>query len=396
MERIKEELVIILAISLWIALHWVSTRKDDGEENSYYIVENFSNAPSSPPSVKYRTCSRWEMPRVEQEVLNKTGTFSKVDSADWDVWYPCGFTGAQAELEGKKEEFASRKSGWVMAVPGLDKLAAKDQIWNIIEKRYGRERASVLMPETFVTYDAKAMERFAEYRKQHPEAMFILKKNIQRQEGLRLLKKGEGVSTAFNEGYVVVQRILENPYILNGRKINIRVYCLFVCHNGIQQLYVHDDGFIYYSKVLYEKGTTMDEIVTTGYIDRKVYNDSPLTFSDLRGIFDRKHGLGTSNAFVVRRNKTLRLVFDAVSDVLCLETNADLKFSQLYGVDIQPNNDLQDIKVIEMNKGPSMAVMDEKDGKVKRNIMLDMYTTLGMVSTRSPGGSGSSGFKLIR
>jgi hypothetical protein len=55
-----------------------------------------------------------------------------------------------------------------------------------------------------------------------------MKKNIQRQEGLKISKDKNEILNCYKDGYAVVQELLQDPYLINGRKINLRVYCLFI------------------------------------------------------------------------------------------------------------------------------------------------------------------------
>ena len=50
-------------------------------------------------------------------------------------------------------------------------------------------------------------------------------------------------------------------------------------------MYVYNDGFMYYTPRIWKpKSRNLNEIITTGYIDRQVYVDNPLTIKDF-GLF---------------------------------------------------------------------------------------------------------------
>ena len=93
--------------------------------------------------------------------------------------------------------------------------------------------------------------------------------------------------------------VLKDPYIISGRKINIRCYVLFACEGGNVTAYLHDNGFVYYSKAPYMNGTTYDEIVTSGYIDRELIENNPLTLKYLRSYLNKVHGIGFADNFHV-------------------------------------------------------------------------------------------------
>ena len=78
-------------------------------------------------------------------------------------------------------------------------------------------------------------------------------------------------------------QFLENPFIISGRKVNLRYYLLITCYKGQIKGYLYKDGFVYYTPKFFKKNS-MDfkETITTGYIDRKVYDENPLTTQDFR------------------------------------------------------------------------------------------------------------------
>ena len=53
-----------------------------------------------------------------------------------------------------------------------------------------------------------------------------LKNHKQRQQGIKLENNLESILKAKNQGFKLVQDYLEDPFIISGRKINIRYYLL--------------------------------------------------------------------------------------------------------------------------------------------------------------------------
>lgn len=335
----------------------------------------------------FKRCTENLLPRIEQNVVNN---LERTENDDWDVWYPCGYTKVEAELE-KNGNFSHKKSGWVMGITGSDKFAAKDQLWKHLKKHYGRMRATIFTPQTWITYDPQELQEFKTYATQQPKGtMYIMKKNLQRQEGLEIITDSSRATTAFSEDYVVIQSVLTDPYLLNGRKINIRVYILVVCKAGKKSMYAYDDGFVYYSKEPYVNGKTRDEIITTGYLSRDLYEKNPLTLRELLSYIAREHGTPVAEDFMKTRDYLLKGLMEAFSSEVCSVEDNDVVYCQTYGVDMQPNSDLTDMKIIEMNKGASLQVMDEKDGNLKQKMVDDMYRTVGLAVP-----SDDNGFKKV-
>jgi hypothetical protein len=212
--------------------------------------------------------------------------------------------------------------------------------------------------------------------------IYFLKKNIQRQEGNLITKDMSYIQTkALSDGFVVAQELLQDVYLVNKRKINMRVYLLVVIEGDNIKWYLYKDGFIYYTPKYFEKNSIDKDVnITTGYIDRSVYIDNPLTHTDLYKIMEKDD--------VKRLKKNIHRLFVSVkqkySDKL-LELNKNilgLKVNIL-GVDVGPTSNL-DVKLIEINKGPSLTYMDERDKSIKFNMVKNLMTLIGISKNGDP------------
>ena len=56
--------------------------------------------------------------------------------------------------------------------------------------------------------------------------IYILKKNIQQKKGIKLMKGDYQKirKEAISDNYKVIQTYLNNPYLINQRKVNLRIY----------------------------------------------------------------------------------------------------------------------------------------------------------------------------
>jgi len=310
--------------------------------------------------------------KIEGNVFEQ---FDRVDHEDWNLFVPCGYTYVERELA-QHDQFRDKKNGWVLGIQGADQFAAKNLSWSILEKHYGRLRATTFMPETWITYDPAQMQQF--FNQVKPGDLYIMKKNIQQQKGLHLVSDPSEVTNAFSRGYVIVQRVLRDPFLLNGRKINLRVYVLITCYRGKKTLYMYDDGFVYYSKVPYGSGTTRNEVITTGYIQRDVYKNNPLTAKDFLNYLRTNYGPQYAEKYVRNRDYVLSGFMEAAKDAFCT-VNSDVMYAQSFGIDVQPNRDLSNVHILEWNKGQSLEIMDVRDGAVKQKMIDDIFRTVGIV-----------------
>lgn len=333
---------------------------------------------------------KYRMPQVLVNMLEKNGIKETYDD-DYVLYFPCTYNNINKEIGLIKPTLHDQR---FYIVNNADQLSSKDYIWKNLVKTYGREKAKKIMPETFILYNNKDLKLFKKLY--DPKKIYIMKKNIQRQEGLKITKSKKEILNAIKDNYVVVQELLQNPYIISKRKTNMRFYLLLVCKNNEVSAYVHHEGFMYYTKVPFIKGSTkMDPNVTTGYIDRQVYIDNPLTLGDLKKYLDDtgnknrqlldieydiiENGEKISEYAFNNIYKTLNKVVQAIKDTVCVGSHISPYLSyQLFGVDVALNDKLE-AQIMEVNKGPDQSFKDERDGKVKQKVTDDIFKILKVI-----------------
>lgn len=402
-------------------------------------IEQMINIPKVKGPVKWKrnpTCNR-SLGQVLGNTV-KNNDIEETKSNDWTIYFPCGYTYTNKEIEQvnlsehdtclkpdpiKKlsslkphpiKELALLKPYTIKQIDSLkpldkpsglkppdlqpyhrifiinnaDQLSNKQKIWENLVKTYGRDRASEIMPLTYVLRNEKDMNRFMkEYSR---NKIYILKKNIQRQKGLKITNDKNDILNSKNDGYVVCQEMLQNPYLIDKKKINMRVYLLFVCQNNEVSAYAHRNGFMYYTKVPFVKNSLKDgPNITTGYIDREVYEKNPLTLEDFRKYLDDEDRSLTryeeqilnnynniSSIVFSRIYNLVRQIVIATKHTVCMDSHIQNSITfQLFGVDIALSDKLVP-QLIEINKGPDMGTKDDKDSQVKHTVMNDIFRIL--------------------
>jgi hypothetical protein len=212
---------------------------------------------------------------------------------------------------------------------------------------------------------------------------YFLKKNVQRQEGNMITKNTKYIQeNAVRDGYVVCQELLQDPMLVNGRKCNMRFYLLVVTNGMDIQFYYYNNGFMYYTPKLFKKNSIDKDVnITTGYIDRKVYDENPLTHKDLYSYMK-----STGDAVKLEKNileffKSFRHVY--AKKVLNENRGTNNMRFNVFGVDIAPD-EILNVKIMEVNKAPDLSYKDERDADVKLNMVKDMLALVGIGSTGNP------------
>lgn len=303
-----------------------------------------------------------KLPQVIQYVLDKKNSMR--NDKEWEYFIPCGYTSCESDIM----QFTNVRNKKIFIIDGCDSLASKITLWRLLKSMYGEDNN--IMPRTFILNDD--IDEFTKYyfmkKKENSKSKFILKNYKQRQEGLKLSDDIEEILKAKEEGFVLVQDFLENPYIISGHKVNLRYYLLIVCNNGQIEGYIHKDGFVYYTPKPYKR-YSMDflETITSGYVDRKIYENNPLTLEDFRIHIGQKRMKFSRNVYSLL-NKTIK----ALSSNICSKVNNNTKF-QLFGADIAPDENLE-CTLMEINKGPDLGFKDFRDESIKKKVVYDIFS----------------------
>jgi hypothetical protein len=317
------------------------------------------------------TCSN--PPELLQQVMKERGMES--NEKEYDIHIPCNYD----ECEKDVLAFENKQGKKLFLIDGCDFIASKLELWKLLKEKYGND-ATKYMPKTHLLEDLEDYKNFPKHfeenKKKRPDQMYVLKNYEQRQEGIKLTRDLKEIMNGLSGGWYLAQDYVYDPYIISKRKINFRYYMLVVCQNGKISGYAHKDGFLYYTPQFYDpKDMTFDKHITTGYIDRQVYVENPLTLQDFRDHLDEKQP-GLSKKWDASAENLLNKVMAAISMKVCKNKKLDnnVRF-QLFGCDLAPDSKLG-CKLMEINKGPDLDAKDERDKMVKLRVQRDMMSII--------------------
>lgn len=351
----------ILLLVLTIVCIYVFTFKDDD-------IENFANYASS--------CGY--LPELFQKVVDEQDLDANPE--DYEYYFPCSYNSCEKDVLA----FENKTGKKIFLIDGCDYIASKLALWSLLKDEYG-PKATDYMPATFLLNDKNDLAEFPKYFKDinlqrkskghKSDQMYVLKNYAQRQEGIKLTRDLNEILNGMKDGWYLAQEYLYNPFLINKRKTNFRYYLLVICYNNRIKGYIHKDGFVYYTPEFYDPDDiAFDKHITTGYIDRKVYDVNPLTLDDFR---DHLDSLGYSSELWNKNvNELMNKVMNAISKKICKNKKLDgnLRF-QLFGCDLAPTADLG-VKLMEINKGPDLGAKDERDKKIKFGVQKDIFTVI--------------------
>lgn len=315
--------------------------------------------------IKYFRCKNYELSDTMKYVLENKFNMKYTDKFnDIKLFILCNYSFGEQELK-KLHEKWKPKNWYIYAIPHMDKLASKRLLSYYLEK-----------PKSYDIKDIFTLQKNSLIFKK--DKIYIMKSNKQRQEGIHLLYGYEILSegqdrrykeilsklVSQSEPYSIIQEFLEDPYTINGHKINIRYYTTIIIKKGkISSIYIYKDGFIYYTKKPYKYCTDKDYTITTGYIDREIYEKNPLTISDLKKYISNNNKYDIFEQKV--HNKIKKTIFDVFKNITFPSDNI---YFQLFGVDIEPNKTFDECYILEFNKNPDSTSKDKRDFLLKSDL----------------------------
>jgi hypothetical protein len=309
---------------------------------------------------------------------------------------PCSYESTEKEIDDLKTEGISENiygdGVRIFMLNNTDHMVSKLALWKYLKSKYGEMDASGMIP---YTWDLTTSEGVNKFKKDFDKnKLYITKNNRQRQEGITIHNSLQGVLDARDQA-ILVQELLQDPYLVNGRKINLRVYVLVVRDNyGNVKILIYKDGFMYYTKELFKKNQlSFDYNITTGYVEREIYEQNPLTHMDFRKFLDSKRKLSKTEKYIKKNYPNVKLsshVFSQIYKLLInifqtyentVGTKTDGIGFQLYGTDIAIDEDLNPM-IMEINKGPDLTGKDVRDTKLKVNMGKDILKSVGLLENK--------------
>lgn len=338
--------------------------------------ENFDNGETK--FLTYYRCKDKMLGKIMQDIFNDNNI--KQTDNNWNIYVPCGYNNVENEL--KTIDIKNNISDkYIFGLNGCDSIVSKNKIWECLVKCFGRKKASRLMPESYVLDDPNEMLEFRRMFDPNEKSIFILKKNIQRKEGLKLTRDFFDIINGSDDDYRVAQKYITDLYLINGRKINLRIYLLIVINNNIVYFYLSNIGkCIYTNKKYNDNDLDFESNITSYNLDMSVYETNPRNFQQLKEYIDINNNKDGDGKGLFDK---IELLMIQVST--CLSKNfyqsKNIKGSvtfQLFGGDVIFDNQLHPY-LLEFNKGPDMSPRDNLDENMKNIVQTDMLKTVGII-----------------
>lgn len=326
---------------------------------------------------KYYRCDVKKIGLITGEIFKNNNIIK--DNNDWTIYVPCGYNHVEKELLNIKVNNSYRQK-FIFGINGCDSIVSKNKIWESLVNCFGRSEASLYMPESYVLHNLDDMNQFK--KTFNKNKIYILKKNIQRKEGLKLTSNLDIILNSVLDNYRVVQLYKTDLYLINKRKVNLRIYLLIVVKNGYKHFYISNIGKCIYTRKEYNHNNYDFESNITSYnLDMNVYKNNPRNFIELFNYIDKK----SQDSRILSKNiyELMKKISQCLSNNIFQSSNIkECTCFQIFGADVIFDNHLHPY-LLELNKGPDMIPRDDIDKLMKKRVQEDMFKIVGILPNNS-------------
>lgn len=297
-------------------------------------------------------------------------------SSDSVIYIPKSYFG---ERDSQFKDLELKSNQLVLFVPGVYNVDEKRILWNNLVSFYGVEIASTLVPRS---YDLDNNEDVQQFLLESNDNAYIAKTETEDAKGLLVSKDKTELyeKVKDNSSYSLLQKCIMDQTLIDNRSFKLRMFVLITCKNGIINIYLHDEGFIYYAKDRFDKeNPTFNNMIANAWWYKDVkqsylnnfMKNKPLTLEDFRKWFNLSNANNYDN-LLARIRMLLVKIFDATQFKLCKLKKYDANMTiSMCGIDILIDNNLNPW-FIELNKKPGMASHGmKKVDEIKKTIWLD-------------------------
>eukprot|EP00035_Acanthoeca_spectabilis_P014073 m.267058 g.267058 ORF g.267058 m.267058 type:complete len:469 (+) comp16040_c0_seq8:239-1645(+) len=258
-----------------------------------------------------------------------------------------------------------------------------------LEREVGKTKAvksCSFMPETF--YLPGEYHMFVELWKKSPSTAWIMKPVGRAQgKGIFLFRKLEDIvawkkdtrfeprdESADKRDAYIVQEYISNPYLIGGKKFDLRFYVLVTSYSPME-VWLYRQGFARFSGYQFSMDNIADSFVhltnvavqktAEGYDKAK---GCKMLFTDVKALLRSRHG----DAAVKKCLEEIDNVF--ITSLLSVQPmmSSDRRCFELYGYDILLDTDLKPW-LIEVNASPSMTADTPSDYNMKFGLLEDCF-----------------------
>ncbi|XP_050398528.1 probable tubulin polyglutamylase TTLL9 [Patella vulgata] len=194
----------------------------------------------------------------------------------------------------------------------------------------------------------------------------------------------------------VVSRYIENPYLIGGRKFDIRIYCLITSYSPLK-VWIYRNGFARFSNTRFSLESIDDNYVhlTNVAIQKTAPDYDPergckWSTQQLRKYLTARHGQEKTDQLFNKMNEVFILSLQSVQKTMINDKHC----FELYGYDILIDDNLKPW-LIEVNASPSLTASSKEDYTLKCGLLNDTLNVIDMENRLTGKEKRIGGFDLL-
>nr|CAH8824989.1 unnamed protein product [Trichobilharzia regenti] len=347
---------------------------------------------------QYRSRLLWRpsaiTPNVVKRVLKRSNFRMTLKSSEWIGYYgnhlkPFGFR-------------PIRQYQKVNHFPGSFQLGRKDKLWiNLNQMRsYFGKKSIDFVPRTFcLPTDLKLLKEFwSRYETPNSTSSnidglstvntrprWIMKPPASaRGIGIKLIRSWSDIP---KQRRVLVQSYINQPYLIDGTKFDIRLY-VYVAGFSPFRAYVYREGLVRFASQRY---STSFQHLGNRFVHLTNYSINKHNKSDENSVSNHKWKLSKLWSYLTERGVDVPSLWSCITDIIfktlasvvsCITTMVDqncrrrASVYELFGFDIILDADLKPW-LLEVNVSPSLHTNTQLDDEVKTSVVKDMFNLCG-------------------
>lgn len=366
--RIIGMVITILLICYFIFLIIRNNRNIKNDNKKVYLIRSCSESPISGSIFTLLP----EIVEISFEQAQNLDNTSKI------IIYPCGYTylskNISNEIKAMNSIFVKNRNNnaFYMGINNIDELVGKDSLWRNVSSYYSREETLTYFPETFLLpNETDKLVKSLNESKNEGKLLFF-KNNLQRKQGIKTVynieKNKEDIISYIKSGkFKVCQYAVENIYKVDSHVMSLRIYLLIKRVNNVSTFYRHS-----IIKCMY--GSSRNDLITCSNPNtlRKMFIKFPMT---LNLLFSEEENIKIEREI----NDSLIFLLKSYEDILYINNNnnhsKETNQFQILGIDAVLMENLK-VKIIEINKGPSLIPINYRDFLIKRQVVLNFLQVI--------------------
>ncbi|XP_065215467.1 tubulin monoglutamylase TTLL4-like [Planococcus citri] len=348
----------------------------------------FSNTSSPSLPGRMRSVLKWKysdvMPNIVRNIVRNTGFHIMDESSTWTgVW------GNQIKSTIYRKLLDHQKYNHF---PGTVEIGRKDYLCRNVQRMMSKHggKQFQIMPQSFIL--PREREQFLRsYNEGEKNQLWIVKPPASyRGDGIKIVHKKSQVPRCTP---IIVQKYIENPYLINSMKFDLRLYVLVTSINPLR-IYLYDDGLVRFASQKYSTDlrTVANRFVHLTNYCINVQNVKFKVESDVNAPKGHKWTLRTLWRYLREdRNVDVDRVKSQLNDLIiktlicgengiskCIADHLPSRYNayEVFGFDVLLDANLQPW-LLEVNISPSLRSSTAVDVAVKQPLMSDILNIVG-------------------